>query len=89
MIELVDLPGMTEYRVQAVYIQTFEEARAAILAGKSCTAEGDNGAIAIYRDDSDMIRCIVMWRLLVIDEKAYKNIEQAQKWIEDWLNKIE
>lgn len=85
---LKNLEGISATKIDADFITTGKEVKSVLDRGIAATAAGNSGAVNIWKDDDGWIRCRAMrWRKPV-DKKIFDNMEDVEKWADEWLHDI-
>lgn len=85
---LTGLPGTDGKSRECVMVRSVSAALKTLRSGMAAAAAGKNGAISVYRDDSQLYRCISERFLRTIEERTFKTLKEVGPWIKEWLGKI-
>ncbi len=86
--QLEGLPGVKRRTVDAYRINTTSDIEPTLELGYACTSAGDNGAINVWKDDDGIIRGELMRYCVTVEKRKFANYTEAEKCINDWLEKI-
>jgi hypothetical protein len=87
-ILLNDLEGVSIKDTKALFFKKPSDIDVIFHNGYAATAADTNGAINIWKDEDDNIRCEAMRHLVSIDDKVYENLLDVKMWAKKWLAKI-
>lgn len=85
---LSGLKGTNGKDIKCIFIDKGIDIEVILNDGFAATTADDNGAINVYKDDNGNIRCEIMRYMITLQEKTFENIEDAIKWVDEWLPKI-
>lgn len=88
MGQLQGLKGTDGRKIDCMFIESGKEIEVILQNNKAATAADNNGAINVYKDDEDNIRCEVMRYCKTLEEKTFKTFAPAIKWVDKWILKI-
>lgn len=86
---LIELPGVKRNEIDAYYINHTSDIEPILESGSACTAAGGNGAINVWKDDAGVIRGALMCMRRTVEKRIFASYAEAEKCVEDWLEKIE
>lgn len=85
---LKDLSGTERKEIPVLFIKNIEDIQVVLNNGMACTDAGSNGAINIWKDDENKIRCEAMKYMSSVELKIYDKISDAKRWYSRWKTKI-
>lgn len=85
---LKGLSGITVEEVECEFFTTVNDVRYILRNGKAATTAKQNGAINIWLDDENKIRCEAMRHYKVFDQAKFNSVTAAAKWIRYSLKQI-
>jgi len=88
MATLERLKGTDGRQINCLFIQIGSEIEVILRNSLAATSAGDNGALNVWKDDDGFIRCESMRYCRSIEEKIFKTIQPAIKWVDKWLPQI-
>ena len=88
-MELTNLEGIAAKTLDAEMIQDAGHIKYILNSGKAATDAAANGAINIWKDDSEAIRGESMRNLKVLDSKIFNSMADCEKWYRKWVKKIQ
>lgn len=88
MGQLSDLKGTNGESIDTLFVHAGFEIDIVLRNNMAVTAADNNGALNVWKDDEGNIRCEAMRYCRTLEEKTYKTVEQAIKWVDKWLEKI-
>lgn len=89
MPTLQDLPGIKQNERDALFIYHHSDIAVILKNGYAATAAGNMGAINVWQDDEDKIRCEAMIFMQTKSSEIFDDIFSAQIWVDDWMKRIE
>jgi len=87
-IKLEKLDGRSGDNIPALFFKKPSDIKNILDNGYAATSADGGGAINIWMDDDDNIRCESMRYLVSLEKKTYDNIEDVKIWAKKWLTKI-
>nr|DAT55946.1 MAG TPA: hypothetical protein [Caudoviricetes sp.] len=86
--QLEGLPGVKRHEIDAYWFKDVNDIEATLELGYACTSAGDNGAINVWKDDAGIIRSELMRHCITIEKRTFASYSEAEKCVNDWLEKI-
>lgn len=86
--QLKGLPGVKKCKVYAYWINDTSDIEPTLELGYACTSAGDNGAINVWKDDAGIIRGELERYCVSIEKRTFANYAEAEKCVNDWLERI-
>lgn len=88
MAVLKDLEGIAAKEIECEFIDKPSDVKKILSKGKAATTAGDNGAINIWKDDKGRYRCAAMQWMRTVEQKDFRDIDQAIRWAAKWIKTI-
>jgi hypothetical protein len=88
MGKLIGLEGLSAKEVDCLFIEKAADIEVILRNGLAATTARDNGALNIYKDENDKIRCESMKHFRSLDKQIFDDISDAKKWATKWIRKI-
>lgn len=85
---LKGLDGISKNEIEALFIYHHSDISVILKNGYAATSAGNCGAINIWLDDKDKVRCEAMIFMQVKSSEVFDDIFLAQVWVEDWMQRI-
>lgn len=86
---LAGLPGTDGGPRDAEMFSSASAALKILRKGLAATTAGDNGAINVYRDDSNKYRCEMMRHMVSMDAQQFTTQAEVREWLRQWMLEIE
>lgn len=82
MAKLTGLEGTNGRDIDCLFIEKGSDIKVILNNCYAATTAGNNGALNIYKDDEDNIRCEAMRFCNTLEKKVFKSFQPAINWVD-------
>ena len=86
--QLEGLTGIKKRKIDAYLINNTSDIEPTLELGYACTSAGDNGVINVWKTDAGIIRGELMRYCVTVEKRTFTSYSEAEKCVNDWLEKI-